>query len=362
MSRKPDGQGATNRPEVGCRESGGRTNVAGLSTLTAAVRRVAALALLAGVMSVMPAAQGVPTCPALDPALATDVILWNSGLKEVSGIQSSLDHPGVLWVVEDSGNGPYLYAVNRDGALLATYTVQGGARNVDWEAIGMHHRDGVDLLYIADIGDNPENRNGTARPTPALYRFAEPEIGASQSPPVAVTLREVETFRFRYFGRSGQMLRPRDAESMFVDPRTGNIFIFLKGVRTVDGVEKVSRVFEIKDQDLVPVDLNQAVHVANVVGAGDGVGTGPVAADISADGEWILVKNYSEGFLWRRPRQQNVIQTLREAPSAPCDVPVDAAESVAFGYSPSGVWLDVLSLRESKDGNPPLHVLERAWV
>jgi hypothetical protein len=299
----------------------------------------------------------------MDPALATEVILWNSGLKEVSGIQSSLDHPGVLWVIEDSYNGPYLYAVNRNtGELLATYTVYGGARNVDWEALAIYHREGTDLLYIGDIGDNRGNRNGVDRPVPHLYRVAEPQVSADQSPPLVQTINDVEGFAFRYYSASGSRLKPKDAEAMFADPRTGNIFVFHKRLRTVDGVDKVSRVFELKDQDLVEDELNRAVHVANVIGAGEGVGTGPVAADISATGEWILLKNYVEGFLWRRARNTTVTETLTSAPAAPCDVPVDAAEAVGFGYAPNGVWIDVLSLRESKDGSPPLRVLERSWV
>ena len=48
------------------------------------------------------------------------------------------------------------------------------------------------------------------------------------------------------------------------------------------------------------------MHVTDVIGAGPNVGTGPVAADIAADGEWIVVKNYSEGFLWRRAKGQSV--------------------------------------------------------
>ena len=328
------------------------------------VRLGLASALLFGGSSALPALHRVSaaSCPAMDPELSTEVILRDSGLKEVSGIQSSLDNPGVLWAIEDSGNGPYLYAVSRTGSLLATYAVYGGARNVDWEAIAIRYHDGTDWIYVGDIGDNPGNRNGVDRPVPTLYRFAEPVISASQSPPLVANIKEVEAFKFRYFSASGSQLRPRDSEAMFADPRTGNVFIFLKGLRTVDGVAKVSKGFELKDQDLIQGSLNRAVHLVNIIGGGEGVGTGPVSADITANGEWIVVKNYVEGFLWRRPLNTTVTETLNASPGAPCEVAVDAAEAVGFGYSSKGVWVDVLSLRESRDGSPPLRALQRAWA
>lgn len=320
--------------------------------------------LLVGGLPTLPALQRVwaESCPKMDEELSTEVVLWDSGLKEVSGIQSSLDNPGVLWVIEDSYNGPYLYAVSRTGDLLATYTVYGGARNVDWEAIAIGYRDGTDWIYIGDIGDNRGDRNGDDRSVPTLYRLAEPVISVGQAPPLVSSIKEVETFPFRYFSSAGNRLKPRDSESMFADPRTGNIFVFMKGLRTVDGTDKVSRGFQLKDQDLVEGSLNRAAHVTNIIGGGDGVGTGPVSADITANGEWILIKNYAEGFLWHRPQNTTVSQALNASPTAPCQVPVDAAEAVAFGYSSKSIWVDILSLRESRDGSPPLRALQRAWA
>jgi len=300
-------------------------------------------------------------CPAMDPSLTTDVVFRNSGMKEVSGIQSSLDHPGVLWVIQDSGNGSYLYAFDMAGSILATYFLD-GAKNVDWEAIALDNRDGTDLLYIGDIGDNPANRDGIQRPTPALFVLPEPAISVTQSPPVSATLTDATKYPFRYVDQADRSeLAPRDAESMLVDPRTHNVFVFLKDLRKVDGVAKVSRVFELKDQDLHTGVLNHAVHLTDVIGAGDGVGTGPVAADISRDGSWIVLKNYREGFLWHRGRSQSVTQALATLPVAPCRVEVDGSESIAFGYR-DDVWTQFLSLREDPAGSPPLHVLQRAWV
>ncbi len=286
----------------------------------------------------------VVPCPKMDPSLTTDRILWNSGMREVSGIQASVDHVGVLWVIQDSGNGPYLHAFSIDGDRLATYTLTGtDVKNVDWEAIGLDHRAGTDLLVIGDIGDNRENRNGVSRATPALYILPEPALSATQSPVVTAVLPGAVRYPFRYYDDAGRNVwKPRDAESRFVDPRTHNIFILWKHLATGT--------------------LNRAVHVTDVIGAGPNVGTGPVAADIAADGEWIVVKNYSEGFRWRRAKGQSVAEALAASPAAPCSVPVDAAESISFAYDENGVWLGFLSLREDPAGSPPLHKIQRTWV
>ena len=298
------------------------------------------------------------TCPALAATLTTTATLWNSDLRESSGIQSSLDHPGVLWIVQDSSNGPYLYAFSNGGVRLATYTLEGtGLRNVDWEAMGLDHRAGADRIYIGDIGDNAANRDGTDRPVPALYRLPEPEISATTSPPVVATISGVRKFKFRYFdSTNGWQMKPRDAEALFVDPRTRNIFVVLKDLKVLGGVSGIARVFLLRNQDLQSGTLNHAINVANPLGASAGVGTGPVAADISRDGRWIAVKNYQEGFLWPRARSETVAHAL--SGPAPCGFVVDGSEALSFEYE-STAWTGLLSLKEDRDGEPPLRSVDR---
>ena len=45
------------------------------------------------------------------------------GITEPSGIVASRKHPGILWVHNDSGNPPELFAVKRDGTLVRKFTV-----------------------------------------------------------------------------------------------------------------------------------------------------------------------------------------------------------------------------------------------
>ena len=79
-------------------------------------------------------------------------------LAEVSGVAPSRDHPGVLWVINDSGNPPDLLAVDSTGTLLGWIPLR-GAPNTDWEEIALGPCGNVTCLYIADTGDNRERRD-----------------------------------------------------------------------------------------------------------------------------------------------------------------------------------------------------------
>src|SRR3954469_24128737 len=75
--------------------------------------------------------------------------LPHPAIREASGIVASRRHPGVFWVHGDSGTGPSLFAVRRDGSLVRSYTVK--VPNIDWEDISL---DDAGRLYLGDIGNN----------------------------------------------------------------------------------------------------------------------------------------------------------------------------------------------------------------
>ena len=49
--------------------------------------------------------------------------LLNSELNEVSGMSASLNIPGVLYAINDSGNSPHLFALNEQGQVLAKWDI-----------------------------------------------------------------------------------------------------------------------------------------------------------------------------------------------------------------------------------------------
>jgi len=135
----------------------------------------------------------------------------SAGLDEVSGLAVSGRFADLLWAINDSGHGSgrnVLTSLTTDGERIADVELT-SIENNDWEdiAVGPGPEFGRSYLYIADIGDNHENRGSIT-----VYRFLEPDPG---HPPA-----NIETLRFEYPGD-----RAKDAESLFVDPLTADLYI-----------------------------------------------------------------------------------------------------------------------------------------
>jgi len=141
-------------------------------------------------------------------------------ITECSGLSASEKNPGVLWVHNDSGDGPRLFAVEEDGTLRGVYTLE-DAGAVDWE--DMAHgpcgdAGGPYCLYVGDIGDNGQSRGAVQ-----VYRVEEPTVPPAGSPE-EVTLPNVERFDCTYPDGA------HDAEVLLVDPDAGIPYIVTKSV------------------------------------------------------------------------------------------------------------------------------------
>ena len=136
-------------------------------------------------------------------------------LPESSGAALSRTQPGVLWTINDSGDGPFLYATDTLGRDLGRYELI-GAENRDWEEVALGPCPRGTCLYVADTGDNPERRD-FAR----IYRVPEPPAGDSLAERT-LPLQGGEALRFTY--PDG----PHDVEAMFV-ARDGAVHLISKG-------------------------------------------------------------------------------------------------------------------------------------
>ena len=181
-----------------------------------------AMALLCS-MSAQVAAQET-TCPTFLPEVQVGTVASNAVLIEVSGIVASRQSPGVLWVHNDSGDSPYVYAINTAGDVLATYNLT-GAVNKDWEdiAIGPGPVGGQDYLYIGDIGNNSLSRSKVH-----VYRVAEPFVDPGQAPVPAgvnpINLGGVDELPMDYPAERF------DAAALLVDPLSGDIIVVKKQI------------------------------------------------------------------------------------------------------------------------------------
>jgi hypothetical protein len=127
-------------------------------------------------------------------------------ISESSGLAVSALHRGVVYTHNDSGGRPAIFAVGADGRTRAVLTLRGAAAR-DWEALAPG-RDRT--LWAGDIGDN-----GGRWEEIRVYRVGEPR-----------TLRsgDVSWARFRLRYEDGR----HDAETLLVDPRTGQLYVVSK--------------------------------------------------------------------------------------------------------------------------------------
>ena len=200
-------------------------------------------------------------------------------IREASGIVASRQNPGVLWVHNDSGDEPRVYAINARGEFLGGCTIQGAAAR-DWEdiAIGPGPDPNLHYLYVGDIGDN-----GGRYSEIVVYRVPEPKVGAAASFG-QMTIGPADAIRLRYPDK------PRDAETLLVDPLSRDIYILSKR-------ELFSKVYRAA----YPQSTAQPTRMEQVAVMPWGFA---VAGDVSPDGRRVIVRGMFNASLWDRPADE----------------------------------------------------------
>lgn len=239
--------------------------------------------------------------------------LQDPALVEVSGIAASTRNPSTLWAHNDSGDTARLFAISESGAARITYTLSGATAN-DWEdiALGRGPVAGTSYLYVGDIGDN----SGT-RPNVAVYRVTEPAVTGN----AAQTLTGVAKLTLQY--PDG----PKDSEALLVDPRSGEIYLVQKsGTGGPVGIYRAPANLAAGSTTVLSRagTLNLPAGIANAV----------TSADISPDGNAIVVRTYGGVRLWNRATDQTLVAAIG---AAPCQGPVPVeSQGEAVGFRSDG--------------------------
>lgn len=204
---------------------------------------------------------------------------------------ASRTHPGILWIHNDSGHEPYVYATGFDGVVVAVFDVR-SARARDWEdiALGVCPPDlfddtsTSDCLYIADTGDNNRQRNSVS-----IYVVPEPDPALSRSDTVVKTER-AHRVRFEY-----RRDRAYDVEALAVSP-VGDLTLISKGRRPGAGIVE----FRIP-ADEVTEDETRARTVGQLpIDPVRHLGRWVTGAAISPSGRRLVVRTYTELYLFDR--------------------------------------------------------------
>lgn len=268
-----------------------------------------------------------PTCDDYADAITSGNVA-DSGLDEISGIAVSADNPGVLWMHNDSGDGPFIYALSTGGDLIGTVQLS-GVSAVDWEDMaigpcGDDHPD-VECLYIADFGDN-----GASRTDVAIYRVPEPAVDPF-TPFGTLAVSDFDKVPFAYPGGS------HDAEALVVHP-DGTVYVIDKDVAGIAGVYEFP---DFEDGRFETLDYLGDLGDPEYIYA--------TGADLHRNGDRLLVRTYTQAWEYRLPDGADFADVIDVTPSK---VPRKLeAQSEAIAYDPAtGGYFHV-----SEGTTPPIY-------
>jgi len=216
-------------------------------------------------------------------------------VAEASGIVASRANPGILWTHNDSGDGAYLYALDRQGKARGVYLVR-SATAVDWEDIAWGPgSDGKgSFLYLGDTGDFYKNRTDCA-----IYRIPEPKVPAAGQPTgdrFRPLLTDEPTVRLPYVFPDD----PHDVETVLVHPKTGAIYLITKDEGGVSGVYRFPK---MSDNALARYTLERVGTLSFNLEGGptQPYGNRVTGGDIAPDGRRLVLRTYYMGYEWRLP-------------------------------------------------------------
>ena len=266
-----------------------------------------------------PSATGV----AIEGYTAPEILgrIRDKRIKESSGLVASRTHEGVLWTHNDSGDGPYLYALDMRGRTLGRWLVT-GAEAFDWEDIALGPDDD---LYIGDIGDNSSSRSSIT-----VYRVPEPDPHDA-----ARDTEQATAIELTYPNGA------HDAEALMVQPGTGDLYVVTK---------------ELSGRALVyrgRAPLNGSVHLEGV-GRLDLPATygGITAGDIASAGDRVILSTYLGGYEFVIGDGESRFDTIWDTLPLEVDLGV-RAQGEAVAYDRTGASI----LTTSEGGRSPLTIV-----
>lgn len=287
-----------------------------------------------------PESAPLPACLGAQPGRPVGRI-ENEEIDEASGLIASRLDPDLFWVHNDSGDGPRLFAIDGSGEQLAELSVV-GAEADDWEdiAAGPVLEGSASSLFIGDIGDNFKFRSSVQ-----IYVLPEPEVDrAADSGQLLASAHRLDV---------SYSEGPRDAETLLVDPLTGDLYIIEKAHYSRPsarvGVYRIPAL-EVLSESVV------AQRVAEIP-------LGPVTAgNVLADGRGVALRNYQQARFFER---DPVLPLFHAFAQPGCELPLaDTGEQgEALGFSRDGKSYFTVAEGEARPiyryaFSPPTHTIQ----
>ncbi|THB75379.1 MAG: hypothetical protein D6B28_00470 [Gammaproteobacteria bacterium] len=247
---------------------------------------------------------------------------YNS-LDEASGLTKSPSIKDLFWVINDGGDNPFIYAIDKSGKHLGRYFIK-GVDNRDWEDISSYSKDGSNYLVIADTGDNKSIHRDSF-----LWIVKEPDLRTYKTKKLN-TLSLFKRIRFRY--EDG----PRDCESIVVDEKNQRILLLSK--RTVPAVmyqlplnaPKKKRLLiatRIAELNTIPQPTTSFLFANPIYGK---YASQPTAMDISPDGNSLAVLTYVYGYIYQLEENEKWETAVEKKPKVFQLPDLTQAEALCF--------------------------------
>ena len=204
-------------------------------------------------------------------------------MPELTSIDSALDessglawHDDTLWTINDSGGGPYVYAMDLQGRLQRSVQIT-NADNVDWEALAHDETH----LYIGDTGNNLNLRDQLT-----VYRVAWEDLNGDTAPAQRID------FRYGDHQRGDFLSHNFDAEGLAV--RDQELWLFTK-----NRGDKRSRLYRFPKQpgSYQPMP-SQTLPVGALITGAD---IHPESGELALLGDLALGRANSLELLWLIP-------------------------------------------------------------
>lgn len=209
----------------------------------------------------------------------------DNDLIEASGLVASVNNNGYFWTHNDSDNPAEIFLIDKHATIRLVCRF-GDLKNRDWEdiAIGAGPEKGKTYIYVGDIGDNKAKYE-----VKLIYRCEEPIVSDQKE----VAILDYDTLIVKL--PDGM----RDSEALMIDPITKDMFLFSKREDSV-------RLYQIHfpyEQDTLLAKRIAILPFHNIN-----------AADISADGNEILIKDYDNIYYWRKEGNESVHDLIVKKP------------------------------------------------
>ena len=206
-----------------------------------------------------------------------------NNLKEVSGTEV-IPNSDIIWMLNDGGNQPKLYAVSKKGKIKKEIYVK--AKNRDWEDLTA---DDEDNLYIGDFGNNLNKRKNLT-----ILKVDKKYLNKKNA--------EVEKIKFRY---PNQYKFPPKKKNLYFDAEA---FFYFKNYLYIFTKSRVKKKYG--KTFLYKVPAKKGNYVAELIGEYENCNDLEcwiTSADISSDGKTIALLSQKNILLFSNFKNDNFL-------------------------------------------------------